>query len=218
MELLGVRPSSPAGTILQHIQRTGSATIKDLEQVLGVSTTAVREHLAQLQVNGLVAASTLRAGPGRPRLIYTLTEKAESLFPKHYDLLVHLLLEEMAAEDGIAKVERILGRVGERIASEYSTKVNATDMHERMQELRQVLERQGIAADVNAEDAAIHLHSCPYYDLVHEHGEVCRMEQQMLEQVLGEKLVLERSRRDGHYHCCFVLEQAARKPHTDGTA
>lgn len=209
MELLGMRPSSPAGTILQHIQRTGSATIKDLEQVLGVSTTAVREHIAQLQVNGLVAVSTLRAGPGRPRLVYTLTEKAESLFPKHYDVLVHLLLEELADEDGIAKVERILARVSERIATEYSTKVNATDMHERLQELRQVLERHGIAAGVDAEDAAIHLHSCPYYDLVHEHGEVCRMEKQMLEQVLGEKLVLERSRRDGHFQCCFVVDQTA---------
>ena len=40
---------SPAGKILDYLQRNGEATVKDLEELLGISTTAVREHLTHLQ-------------------------------------------------------------------------------------------------------------------------------------------------------------------------
>jgi predicted ArsR family transcriptional regulator len=207
MEVIGFRDSSPASIILQHIQRQGKTTIKELEEVLGVSTTAVREHLAHLQASGLIATSTMRYGPGRPRLVYTLTAKAQGLFPKHYDLLIHLMLQELAAEGGIEKVEQLLERVGARLANEYADRVSSTDIRVRLDELQQTLEAKGIPAEVDTheEESTIHIHSCPYFDVAREHGEVCTMERQMFEQVLGEEVQLERSIREGHHHCSFVL-------------
>jgi predicted ArsR family transcriptional regulator len=205
MEVMGFRDSSPASIILRHIQRHGKTTIKELEDVLGVSTTAVREHLAHLQANGLVSTSTMRYGPGRPRLIYTLTNKAQNLFPKHYDLLIHLILQELAAEGGVEKVVALLERVGARLASEYADRVSSDDVEVRLDELRATLEDKGIPAEAQA--AGFHIHSCPYLDVAQEHGEVCLMEQQMFEQVLGEKIILEQTIRDGHHSCCFSLDK-----------
>lgn len=207
MEVIGFRDSSPASIILQHIQRQGKATIKELEEVLGVSTTAVREHLAHLQASGLVHTSTMRHGPGRPRLVYTLTGKAQNLFPKHYDLLINLMLQELAAEGGIEEVERLLERVGARLARDYADRVNGADIQARLNELRQTLEARGVAAEVQDEGQKLHIHSCPYFDVAREHGEVCTMERQMFEQVLGEEIILERSMREGHHQCCFVLNK-----------
>lgn len=207
MEVIGFRDSSPASIILQYIQRRGKATIKELEDVLGVSTTAVREHLAHLQASGFVATSTMRYGPGRPRLVYTLTDKAQSLFPKHYDLLIHLILQELAAEGGREKVMALLERVGGRMVEEYAGRVHGADIQARLDELRQVLEAKGIPAEVQPSGTSFSIHSCPYFDVAQAHGEVCSMEQQMFEQVLGEKIILEQTIREGHHSCCFALQK-----------
>jgi predicted ArsR family transcriptional regulator len=207
MEVIGFRDSSPASIILRHIQRHGQSTIKELEDVLGVSTTAVREHLAHLQANGFVATNTRRSGPGRPRLVYKLTHKAQSLFPKHYDLLIHLMLQELTAEDGIERVERLLERVGQRMADEYADRVSAGDVEARLDELHASLEARGIAAAVEDEGTGFAIHSCPYFDVAQEHAEVCAMDRQMFEHVLGEEVTLERSIREGHHHCHFTVQK-----------
>ncbi|NJO84134.1 MAG: DeoR family transcriptional regulator, partial [Blastochloris sp.] len=176
MEVIGFRSSSPAGIILQYIKRHGQATIKELEQVLGVSTTAVREHLAHLQVSGLVETDTVRHGPGRPRLIYTLTEKAQTYFPRHYDMLINLILEELSAEGGPERVDRLLQRVGERLRTDYAVHIHAEDLQERLGELRETLEARGVPAEVEPDGAGFKILSCPYHDVAQEHGSVCTME------------------------------------------
>src|SRR4051812_17073932 len=108
---------SPASKIMAHLQRHGEATVKELEEVLDVSTTAVREHLTHLQAKDLVATKLVRYGPGRPRLVYFLTPKAQSQFPKQYDILVNLLLREIAGQEGPDRLQLILDAVAERLAA-----------------------------------------------------------------------------------------------------
>lgn len=203
MEVIGLQDTSPASIVLQYIRRHGQATIKDLERVLEVSTTAVREHLAHLQSYGLLATSTLRYGPGRPRLVYTLTDKAQRLFPKNYDLLIHLLLQELSSEGGMERVEQLLERVSSRLANEYAERISATEREERLKELRVSLESQGIPSEVQPSGDGITIFSCPYFDVAQEHAEVCTMDRQMLERVLGEKMIQAHSIREGHHHCRF---------------
>ncbi len=215
MEVLGFRPSSAAGIILKHLRRHGTATIKELEQVLGVSTTAVREHLAQLQLNGLVATSTVRHGPGRPRLVYTLTAKAEDYFPRHYDLLINLILQELSEEGGSEQVDRLLQRVGERLRHAYGEHISAADLQQRLDELRETLEARGVPAEIRADGEGFKILSCPYHEVAQEHAGVCLMEQRMLEQVLGAEVILEESIREGHHHCCFSVRHPRLRTQTE---
>lgn len=205
MQNIGLPISHSASLILNHLQRHGQATIKQLEDVLGVSTTAVREHLAHLQAENLVAITTVRNGPGRPRFVYKLTKKAQSLFPKQYDLLMNLLLQEIAAEGGTRQVDFLLERVSKRLAEEYADRMSGIDVQARLLELRKMLESQGIPAEVRQADDALHIFACPYLDVAQEHAAVCTMERHMLEQVVGKKMRLENSIRDGHHHCRFVI-------------
>src|SRR5690606_28601702 len=107
---------SPAGRILAHLQRHGEATVKELEQVLQVSTTAVREHLTHLQARDLVANKLVRRGPGRPHQAFFLTPVAQELFPKQYDTLINVLLREIAERDGRDQLQLILDAVAVRLA------------------------------------------------------------------------------------------------------
>ena len=86
--------------ILQHLQRNGRATVKELGQLLGLTSTGIRQHLTVLERDGLVLAREERGGVGRPTLVYSLTDKAEALFPRSYDELANNLLEEIRASEG----------------------------------------------------------------------------------------------------------------------
>ncbi len=206
MQTIGFPVSNSASLILNYLQRHGQATIKQLEDVLGVSTTAVREHLAHLQAENLVAITTVRNGPGRPCFVYKLTKKAQSLFPKQYDLLINLLLQEIATEGGTEQVDFLLERVSKRLAEAYADRISGIDVQERLVELRKMLEARGIPAEVRPSGDALHIFACPYFDVAQEHAAVCTMERHMLEQVVGKKMHLEDSIRDGHHHCRFVIK------------
>lgn len=197
--------NSPAVKILTHLQRHGEATVKELEDLLGISTTAVREHLTHLQARDLVATRLVRRGPGRPHLAYFLTDQAQSLFPKEYDTLITMLLRELA-QRGPDQLQSILDAVGARLAEEYRGKVAGAELHERLNALRQALESRGIPADVQPSGDGLRVFACPYLDVAQEHAAVCRMEQHMLEQVLGEKLRLEGSIREGGRSCHFSIK------------
>ncbi len=196
---------SPAGIILRHLQRHARATVKELADLLGVSTTAVRDHLVHLQAEGMVTVQSERNGPGRPRLVYALSEKAQKSFPKQYDRLISTLLRELIELEGAGKVEQLLDRVSQRLASEYAGRMEGDDVIERLNELRALLEQRGVPAEVDPEGEVLRLFACPYYDVAADYPEVCSMERRMIEYVLGEKLVLEGTIRDGAHNCRFVL-------------
>ena len=59
---------------------------------LGVTASAVRQHLTGLVASGLVTHSELKGAPGRPKHVYHLTPAAEALFPKTYSELTNELL------------------------------------------------------------------------------------------------------------------------------
>src|SRR5215211_2293460 len=123
---------SPAGKILDYLQRHREATVKDLEELMGISTTAVREHLTHLQAKNLVTTRLVRNGPGRPHAVYSLTAEAHSLFPKEYDKLTNLLLREIASQEGPARLQGLLDAVGARLAEEYSVQVAGEGIEERL--------------------------------------------------------------------------------------
>jgi predicted ArsR family transcriptional regulator len=198
---------SPAGKILAHLQRHGEATVKDLEEVLEVSTTAVREHLTHLQARDLLATKLVRSGPGRPHLVYFLTAKAQSLFPKQYDRLINLLLREISGQQGREHLQVILDAVAERLAEEYGAKVSGTELSDRLESLRGALEARGIPAEVPASGDGVEVFACPYLDVAQEHGGLCAMERRMIEQVLGETIALEGTIREGHRSCHFTVVQ-----------
>jgi len=133
--------------ILQHLQRDGRATVKELGQLLGLTSTGIRQHLTVLERDGLVLAREERGGVGRPTLVYSLTDKAESLFPRSYDDLASSLLEELRASEGRERVYQILHRVAGRMADAYWERVQGKDTAERVKETAAIMQEQGCLVD-----------------------------------------------------------------------
>jgi predicted ArsR family transcriptional regulator len=205
--------NSPAWRILEYLQRNESATIKDFEVLLGVTTTAVRQHLSALQASGFLDRREERSGVGRPHYIYVATDAARELFACRCDDLALTMLQEMYGMVGAEMMSTLLKRVGVRLAERYAESVNAAAMQHRVEEMAGALARQGVLTDVSAGESntiALKMYNCPYHDLAIEHREICEMDQQMMQKVLGAEVSLDDCIMDGHGSCTFVIEQSGR--------
>jgi predicted ArsR family transcriptional regulator len=204
--------NSPAWRILEYLQRNESATIKDFEVLLGVTTTAVRQHLSALQASGFLDRREERSGVGRPHYIYVATDAARELFACRCDDLALTMLQEMYGMVGAEQIGTLLKRVGVRLAERYEESVKATGLQHRVEEMAGALGRQGVLTDVSADESntiALKMYNCPYHDLAIEHREICEMDQLMMQQVLGAEVSLDDCIMDGHASCSFEIKQSS---------
>lgn len=204
MPYLG-KDAGPAAAIVRLLRRRGSASIKEIETELGVTTTAVRLQLSNLQAEGIVGARLVREGVGRPHYEYFLTDKARGLFACYCDELALSLYEELLRDVGPAKVRELLDRVRQRLALQYAGEVEGRVLDERVARLASVLDARGIVTDVepHADGFILSEYNCPYHELAQEHREICEMEQAMMAQVLAADVVLTQCMMDGHIGCQF---------------
>ena len=195
---------SSVGQILTFLQRNGEATIRELEVELGVSTTAVREHLINLDARGYIATRLIRNGRGRPRIVYSLTEQARDVFPRSYDTLVTVLLDEIARQQGEQGLTQLLDSVSERLAEGYQ-RTGKNDLESRMGNVQKMMESRGIPVEIQPDSHGFTFYACPYHEVALEHAGVCAMEKHMLEQVLGHSIINDTSIRSGSRVCSFSV-------------
>jgi DeoR family suf operon transcriptional repressor len=198
---------SSVGQILIFLQRHAEATIRDLEDELGISTTAVREHLTNLDARGFIATRLVRSGRGRPRIVYSLTERARELFPRSYDTLMSVLLDEIERQQGGETLHRLLTGVSQRLAENYQQGVQG-NLASRIIDVQKMMEARGIPVDVRATEQSFTFYACPYHEVAQDHADVCAMEKRMLEQVLGHSVQSDSAIREGGRCCNFSVAQS----------
>lgn len=199
--------ATPAGQILEFLLRNGPASIKELEGVTGVTATAVRQQLASLTAEGLVAMNKERQGVGRPRNLYQLTERSHSLFACYNDELALDLIHELMESEGVDKLRYLLNRVGSKLAVQYRRQIKGQVVGDRVRELSTVLDRRGIRVSLEQSDDVIILHeyNCPYHEIASVHRDVCEMERSAFSQALGADVTLGDCIQDGHHSCQFLV-------------
>lgn len=205
------RRESPLWQIIETLQRQGSATIRDLEDVLGVTTTAVRQHLNTLQAEGYLERRTVHAGVGRPHHAYFLTNKVQELFACQCDDLALTLLQELFVLEGSERTHLLLDRVSTRLAGKYASSVRAQALQGRVSELAETLNGNGVLADALPQDNGtilLRTYNCPFHELASEHREICDMDTAMMRKVLGSEVNLSACMLDGHAGCTFVVAHA----------
>ena len=197
--------------ILEHLQRHGRATVKELGQVLHLTSTGIRQHLTVLERDGLVVAREERGRVGRPTLVYTLTEKAESLFPRSYDALATALLKEIRASEGSERLYELLHRVAQRMAESFWERVQGKSLAERVEETAAILKEQGCLADWEQRDGEFFLHefTCPFPKVAKEDSAVCTLHLDLVRLLTGADARLVRSVLRGEGACTYRIRPLA---------
>jgi predicted ArsR family transcriptional regulator len=198
--------------VLQTIKTQGRATVASLAEALSLTTIAVRHHLTGLQGEGLVQVELERQHVGRPRHIYTLTEAAQRYFPNQYHVLVDRLLSELKATLGPSQVEMMIDRLAANVAAKYGHQgTRGETMEARVEHLITVMGEEGFMTAVEKIDdkTLVTQLNCPYMFLGQTHPEVCRIDQAIMETVLGVDVQQTSCVLHGDHNCTFSLKDAA---------
>ncbi len=191
--------------ILDYLRRHGRGTVKELGQLLGLTSTGIRQHLTVLERDNLVEAREERGRVGRPTLVYSITATADDLFPKAYDQLLSVLLEEMRATVGNEQIYQILQRVARRLAEPHLDGVDGQPLGERVKAAAEVLERQGCVAEVSQEDGEylIDEYSCPFPKAAERDRSVCALHVEFVSLITDADIRLTRSLLRGESACTY---------------
>jgi predicted ArsR family transcriptional regulator len=201
--------NTAAGRVVKAIRLRGKARITDVADDLGVTASAVRQHLTQLEACGVVHADKVREGVGRPHYVYSVTPEAHNLFYQDYGDLARLLLDEVIRVEGSEALPDVVRRLGRRLAELYRDEVEGRDLAERVKAWADLLDERGVIVEVDeaGEGYVVDQYGCPYLNLAVENRAVCEMERQVMAQLLGAGVRLERCTLDGHRSCRFKVEE-----------
>ncbi len=196
--------------ILEYLQRQGRATVKELGTLLGLTSTGIRQHLTVLERDGLVDAREERGRVGRPTLVYSLTDKADALFPKTYDALATILLEEVRATEGNERLHELLHKVAERMAEPYAERVHGKPLPERVRETARILEEQGCLVDVRQDGSEYFIDefTCPFPKVAQRDASVCALHVDFVRALTGGDTRLAQSLLRGERACTYRVRAA----------
>jgi predicted ArsR family transcriptional regulator len=200
------------GKIVRSLRRRHSASAVDLAEEFGVSPNAIRQQLLALERDGYVVERSVRRGPTKPTLEFSLTPAAEALFPQRYDKMLNAVLREVRESYGQDGLETVLSKLSERAAASYRKKLHAPDVKGRAFELAELLRENGVEADVVVNDAGgieLREHNCPYGQTVGEHPEVCSIIHSVLRETVSPQTRQIESIATGGDACRFELVTGA---------
>lgn len=193
--------------ILRTLRARGKCTVKDLADAVGISPVSVRHHLANLQAEGLVASEAVRHGVGRPRLRYTLTERALEQSPSRYYQLARRLLGEIKDTLPSSAVSDLFSGVAEAMADHYADRLAGLPLEQKLRRLVELLSEEGFAADIETHGDRVLIHelSCPYFLMGKDHPEVCLVDQDFIARALSLPVERVTCLLDGQTHCTFAV-------------
>ena len=141
--------SSAQRQVLTAVKRRGEASADEVAEMLGITPSAVRQHLAILRTGGLVASRQERGRPGRPADLYHSTELGEHLFaaPTTGEFSVELL-RHIEDEDPDL-IPRLFQRRRRGRVERYREQLAGKTLGDTVASLAAILDAEGYMADVD---------------------------------------------------------------------
>ena len=193
--------------ILRTLLAFPGSTINDLAEVVGINGISVRHHLTALEAENLVTSAEERHGVGRPRLVYSLTEKGVEEFPTNYLRLTRRILESLQEKLTPAELKSMFEDIGAEIAEPYQKDLEHKSLAERIKLVKTVMTKEGFIVEVekNQEAYIITSLSCPYYQVGLEHPIVCNLDRSMIARLIGSEIEPDSCIFDGSDRCIFQI-------------
>ena len=191
--------------LLDLVRVAGPLGVSELSDALEVTATAVRQRLTRLMANSLVQREPVRAGRGRPKHRYWLTDKGLRQTGSNFtDLAVTLWREFRSIPDEHMRSD-MLRRFAKALASGYAEHIHGNTPGERLQSLAELLSQRRIPVSVEASPGGptLRAHACPYPNLADEDPSVCVMEKMLFSELVGSDVQLTHCRLTGGADCQF---------------
>ncbi len=198
--------------LLDALKHRGRATVPDLATDLDRNIETVREHLRTLTAQKLIRRDgTVQRGPGRPEVVFVLTDEAEGLFPRREGEILNALGRYLVVHGQQDLLRNFFDEhVGMRRDAALARVAHLTGRR-RLNAVVQILEEMGFMPVLQGPRAApqLRLCHCPMRDLVDATDIPCRAEIGLLTELLGTRPTRTGYIPDGDRGCAYTLAEAS---------
>ena len=193
--------------ILRTLLSNPESTINELAEAVGINGISIRHHLTSLEADDLVVSSEERHGVGRPRLIYSLTDKGVEKFPSGYLRLTKRLISALKENLSSPEMAALFGSIGSEIAQNYTEELNGKSTKERIKILKKVMTSEGyiVEYDENKHDYLLTSLTCPYNQIISEFPELCNIDFQLISEFLSTTVEINTCVLNGDNYCSYKI-------------
>ncbi len=201
-------PDTTRDKILHLLRIEGPQSLETLSQALGVTVSATRQQMAILQSEGIVVTSSVRKGPGRPKHLYTLTDKAESHFTKRYADVALSFIDTVVELEGEKKLIEVLTKRRKTTEEHYLRETKGLSCSAKFKRIGELQDSKGYMAETDRDGDTLVLreHNCPFIDVARKYPQFCESERRLYEKVLKKKVRLKDCRARGADVCVFCTD------------
>lgn len=192
------------------LKTEGPLSVSDVAQHLEVTTEGARFHLLKLEKEGLVTSESVAEGRGRPKQIWSLTEKGHGRFPDAHADLTANLIGMMRQTLGQQALEEVISANEKRTLSQYKAELQEADtLEERVAKLTEIRSREGYMAEYHKAGKGFLLveNHCPICTAAKTCQGFCRAELNIFREVLGKNVNVERAEHivKGARRCAYEI-------------
>lgn len=197
--------------IIQTLLNHPKSTIIDLANAVGINGISVRHHLNSLLADGLVIVEEVRHGVGRPRQVFSLSEKGLERFPSRYFRLTNRLLEQIKESLPGPVVSSLFRNIASEMAADSAQKLKSLPIEEKLDAVKEILAQEGFSVEWEQRGDEYHIHeiTCPYYHIGQSHPEVCTVDQALISTMLAIPTEKLNCILNGDAHCTYVISKQA---------
>jgi len=195
--------------VLELLRRKGRSSAETISNDLGVTPNAVRQHLTNLEREGLVVSQPERSGRGRPSLLFGLTERADAVFPKRYGQLATMVLQEVQEMGGPDALDEVFARVAARHAGALQRDLDGLDFDEKLRRVVAWIGRAGTLVEQaeSPEGVKITIHNCPFRNTALKFPQVCTITPQLISRLTEAAISQADSIHRHDPYCSFVVQR-----------
>ncbi|MCJ9430411.1 helix-turn-helix transcriptional regulator [Kordiimonas marina] len=199
-------------TILTELKRRGHAQACELAETLDLTPMAVRQHLYQMQDEGMVTCcATPSPGRGRPPKHWQLTEKSDVYFQDaHRDLSLDLI-DSIRTVMGQDALDTLIAHRTQKQEARYGNAMkDAHGLKARLEKLAAERVHDGYMAEVQeSDDGSLLLleNHCPICEAAKACSGLCKQELMLFQNLIGEDATVERTEHvlKGGRRCAYRI-------------
>ena len=195
--------------IINTLKRTRGLSVNELVAKMKMSYMGIKQHCLTLERDGYLDTWRRPQKMGRPEMVYRLTRRSHDLFPCDSNDLTLEVLKSVKEIYGTNAPEKMLYNVFERRTAALKAKVKGASVADRAKWLVKEREKEGFMSQFMVDDRdggpqILECHS-PIMNLIDEYPIVGRLEQDLVEAILGTPVRREETRTSGLYECAFYF-------------
>lgn len=194
--------------ILIALKENSGLTADTLAEMLAISAVAVRRHLDNLRHAGLIQYEEVRQGMGRPSFVYSLTTKADHIFPRNYEDFAHDMLDAVRDLYGQEAVDAIFAKRFQKIKEVYEPKVNAATLNGRLEQLVELRRQDGFMAEWDTIEEGHYILTelnCPIQQVAEGCCQACEQDLQLFVELLDADVTRQDHLIQGDKACSYQI-------------